>query len=133
IGEKPLYYSLLPGGVIAFASEIGAVLAALTAAPQLDPEALEDYFALGYVPDPKSVFRNVRKLPPAHAWILRRGYAPGSPRAYWDVSFGAASKAGSLPRGAVDELVSRLETSVRIRLESDVPLGAFLSGGVDSS
>jgi len=130
LGEKPLYYTVTPDGFLAFASELPALLAALGETPPLDPQAVEDYFAFGYVPDPKSIYRGIRKLPPGH-WLKitgRDGHLP-EPRCYWDVPLGRASVAADPYR----ELAERLDQAVRIRMASDVPLGAFLSGGVDSS
>jgi asparagine synthase (glutamine-hydrolysing) len=98
---------------------------------EIDPLAIEEYFALGYVSEPRSIFKQVRKLPSAHTLAIRRGRPLSDPRAYWDVRF-TLNRHISLPE-ACDELRHRLEESVRLRMISEVPLGAFLSGGVDSS
>ena len=132
LGIKPLYYTKLAGGRVAFASE----LKALTGLPgfdrQLAPAAVEEFFAFGYVPDPGTIFRGTYKLPPGHTLTLRRGEPVPAPRAYWDVAFAENGHLGS--DGELQEaLIERLGEAVRIRQVADVPLGAFLSGGVDSS
>ena len=130
LGKKPLYYSRLDDGTVLFGSE----LKALTCHPgfdrRLDVTAVEDYFAYGYVPDPKTIYRAAHKLPPAHSLTLRRGRA-AEPVAYWDVRFAASGPVSE--DEACSELIARLRAAVDMRLISDVPLGAFLSGGVDSS
>jgi asparagine synthase (glutamine-hydrolysing) len=131
LGVKPLYYALLSGGTFAFGSE----LKSLTAHPQfrkdLDPLAIEDYFAFGYIPEPRTIYKTAHKLPPGHTLTIKRGQPIPSPREYWDVRFTLDNRIGA--REAEEELVERLRESVRLRMISDVPLGAFLSGGVDSS
>src|SRR5205085_1000830 len=91
---------------------------------------IEDFLALGYIPDPRTICQGVSRLPAAHALLLRRGEAGlPQPRRYWDPPRSVAP----MPADPVAELSARLDASVRARLMSDVPLGAFLSGGVDSS
>ncbi len=131
LGVKPLHYALLDDGTLLFGSELKSLLAHGGMKRDLDPLAVEDYFALGYVPEPRSIFRQARKLPPAHTLCWRRGQALPPPREYWDVRFTGAASIGL--EEACEELRSRLLESVRLRLISEVPLGAFLSGGVDSS
>lgn len=131
LGKKPLYYALLPDGWLVFGSELKALLAHPGVGRTIDVHAVEDYFAYGYVPEPKTIFQNSLKLPPAHTLTWRRGAARPAPREYWDVPFRAVGKIAE--RDAEAELVERLREAVRIRLISEVPLGAFLSGGVDSS
>jgi len=97
----------------------------------MDDGAVEDYLALGYVPDPRTILRGVYKLPPAHTMTCVRGQRPGTPSCYWDVSFAPVSTPS--PGEAAAEVSARLREATRIRLMSEVPLGAFLSGGVDSS
>src|SRR4029078_9898018 len=92
---------------------------------------IEDYFALGYIPEPRTIYANVAKLPPAHTLLVKRGASQPSPREYWDVRFTLDSKLTQ--REAQEELMLRLRESVRLRMIADVPLGAFLSGGVDST
>ena len=131
LGKKPLYYAVLDDGLVLIASELKSILRHPDAPRRIDPLAVEDYFAYGYVPDPRSIYRGIRKLPPAHRLAWRRG-APGpAPERYWDVSFARQSPASEAELG--NELIERLREATRLRLISDVPLGAFLSGGVDSS
>ena len=130
-GEKPLYYTLLPDGRFLFASELKALLVHPGVSRQIDPRAVEDYFAYGYVPDPKSIYLGIQKLPPAHVLTLRRGAPVPEPRPYWDWTF-STNRSTSEPE-ACEELVDLLRELVKMRMISDVPLGAFLSGGVDSS
>src|SRR5215471_15473353 len=131
LGEKPLYYTFLTDGRLLFASELKSLLLCPQVERQLDPQAIEDFFAFGYVPDPRSIYRGIRKLPPAHYLLLRRDDPPAEPRAYWDLRFfdGATVRREEVE----EELILRLRESVRLRMIADVPLGAFLSGGVDSS
>jgi asparagine synthase (glutamine-hydrolysing) len=131
LGIKPLHYAVLEDGSLIFGSELKAVLSHPGVGRGIDPFALEDYFAFGYVPDPKTIYRSVRKLAPGHTLCVRRGGPPAKPRAYWDVQFAETSLLSEADAAA--ELVERLREAVRIRLVSEVPLGAFLSGGVDSS
>jgi asparagine synthase (glutamine-hydrolysing) len=131
LGIKPLYYSRLPDGRWAFGSELKALLAEPSLPRDLDPCAIEEYLSLGYVPDPRSILRAARKLPPGHTLTLGSAAEP-RPVAYWDVRFPANGR----PRDGRDleeELRARLDDSVRSHLVADVPLGAFLSGGIDSS
>jgi asparagine synthase (glutamine-hydrolysing) len=131
LGVKPLHYALLPDGTLLFGSELKALLAHGELGRAIDPCAIEEYFALGYVAEPRTIFRQALKLPPAHTLTLRRGAPVSEPRRYWDPRFSLDSRIG--PRDAVTELLERLDESVAMRLMSEVPLGAFLSGGVDSS
>jgi asparagine synthase (glutamine-hydrolysing) len=138
LGVKPLYYAVLDNGVLLFGSELKSLMAyqgAGGSATQLrrdiDPLALEEYFALGYVAEPRTIFKQARKLPPAHTLVIRRGEPVGEPHRYWDVRFTQDSRISE--QEASDELVRRLKESVQLRMISEVPLGAFLSGGVDSS
>jgi asparagine synthase (glutamine-hydrolysing) len=131
LGVKPLYYAALDDGTLAFASELKALAAHPRLARELDPFAIEEYFALGYVPEPRTIYAGAKKLPPAHTLTVRRGRPLPEPREYWDVRFTLDS--GISEQDAQAELVERLKESVRLRMISDVPLGAFLSGGVDSS
>ncbi|MGC2415265.1 MAG: XrtA/PEP-CTERM system amidotransferase [Stellaceae bacterium] len=131
LGEKPLYYSFLADGRLIFGSELKSLLCSPDVDRRLDPRAIEEFFAFGYIPDPHSIYRSVHKLPPAHCLVLRRDGRISAPRAYWDLRF---DDGGRLRREeVVEELVLRLREAVRLRMISDVPLGAFLSGGVDSS
>jgi len=131
LGEKPLYYSFLPDGRLLFASELKSLLCCPQLERRLDPRAVEEFFAFGYIPDPRSIYCSVRKLSPAHCLLVRRGEEPPQPRAYWQLRFVDGSS--TRKEEAEEELISRLHQSVRMRMIADVPLGAFLSGGVDSS
>jgi asparagine synthase (glutamine-hydrolysing) len=131
LGVKPLYYALLDDGTFVFGSELKSLTTHPRLRRELDPYAIEDYFALGYVPEPRTIFLGATKLPPGHTLTVRRGQPIKVPVSYWDVQFTLDNQI-SVP-DACAELVSRLQESVRLRLISEVPLGAFLSGGVDSS
>ncbi|MGE5522233.1 MAG: XrtA/PEP-CTERM system amidotransferase [Rhodospirillaceae bacterium] len=131
LGVKPLYYATLPGGTWLFGSELKALLAHPGLPRRIDPQAVEDYFAYGYVPEPRTIFEGVHKLSPGCTLTVVRGEAARSPVEYWDVPFRPSGPISE--REAGEELVERLRESVRLRLIADVPLGAFLSGGVDSS
>ena len=132
LGVKPMYYALLEEGTLLFGSELKSILAHGGLRRDIDPLAVEEYFALGYVAEPRTIFRRARKLPPGHTLCIRRGQPPGQAVAYWDVRF-TGDNTGITQADAQAELVERLRESVRLRLIAEVPLGAFLSGGVDSS
>ncbi|HET7586546.1 MAG TPA: XrtA/PEP-CTERM system amidotransferase [Gammaproteobacteria bacterium] len=130
LGIKPLYYAILPDDQLIFASELKALFLHPDLPRDIEPTAVEDYFTFGYVPDPKTILRGARKLEPAHVLRLQRGRPAPEPKEYWTLSFD--NQAGKEPDvGAA--LVDGLKRSVDYRLMADVPLGAFLSGGVDSS
>jgi asparagine synthase (glutamine-hydrolysing) len=131
LGIKPLYYSLLNDGTFIFASELKALLAHPDFRRDMDPHAVEDYFAYGYVPEPKTIFMQALKLPPAHTLKLHRGQSTLHPRQYWEIPF-TPNECTNMQE-AQEELIVRLRESVKIHLMTEVPLGAFLSGGVDSS
>ncbi|MFM1892809.1 MAG: hypothetical protein RLZ44_1886 [Pseudomonadota bacterium] len=132
LGIKPLYYTLLPDGQLLFGSELKSLLEHPGLLREIDPRAVEDYFAYGYVPEPKSILAGVYKLEPGHSLnVAADATELPSPQRYWDVRF-ANSYRGSFA-DAQAELLERLREAVRIRLVAEVPLGAFLSGGVDSS
>ena len=131
LGVKPLHYAILPRGQVAFGSELKSLVAHPEFRSDLDAQAIEEYFALGYIPEPRTIYEVARKLPPAHTLTIRRGAPVPQPHEYWDVRFTLDNPISA--RDAGDELVARLRESIRMRLISEVPLGAFLSGGVDSS
>ena len=131
LGVKPLHYALLDDGQLLFASEIKSLMVHPGLRRDIDPLALEEYFSLGYVAEPRCIFRQVRKLTSGHSLLLRRGEPLHQPRRYWDVDFTTASPI-SLTE-ACGELQRRLTESVQLRMISEVPIGAFLSGGVDSA
>lgn len=131
LGIKPLHYALLNDGRLLFGSELKSLLVHQELPRKTDPRSVEDYFAFGYVPEPRTIFLNVFKLPPGHTLTVRRGETRLRPRQYWDVDF--SSNGITDERDAREQLIARIEEAVKIRLIADVPLGAFLSGGVDSS
>ncbi len=129
IGKKPFHY-VETGDGLAFASEIKALFAGDPQVSRaLDREAVAQFLCLRYVAEPRSVFRAIRKLPPAHAMVVRRGQAPRVSR-YWGLSFATEDRRSEAELG--EAALSLLDEATRLRLMSDVPLGAFLSGGVDS-
>jgi asparagine synthase (glutamine-hydrolysing) len=131
LGVKPLYYAVLPDGTLLFGSELKSLLVHPGLGREIDPCAVEEYFALGYAAEPRTIFTSTKKLPPAHTLTVKRGQPVPEPREYWDVRFTLASPITL--EEACGELNRRLEESIRLRMISEVPLGAFLSGGVDSS
>jgi len=131
LGIKPLHYALVRGRTLVFGSELKALLVHPDLPRSIDPQAVEEYFAYGYVPDPRTILAGVRKLPPGHTLTVRRGHPVPEPVRYWDVPFQSIGPIGV--EDASRELVERVREAVRMRLISEVPLGAFLSGGVDSS
>jgi asparagine synthase (glutamine-hydrolysing) len=129
VGKKPLYYTLTPGQTLVFGSEIKSILEHPDVKREINLEALDAYFTLGYVPDPLSIFKNIYKLPPGHHLTFSSGRV--AIQQYWDFNFEPAES--RRPEDYLEELRALLNESVRLRLISDVPLGAFLSGGIDSS
>jgi asparagine synthase (glutamine-hydrolysing) len=129
LGIKPLYYAPLADGTVLFGSELKALTACPQLPRQIDPLAVEDYFGFGYVPEPRTIYRAALKLPPGHTLTLRRGEPVPEPRQFWDLPLEPQPVTGDVTH----ELIERLREAVRIRLVAEVPLGAFLSGGVDSS
>ena len=130
LGKKPLYYTLAGGRYLLFASELKALLVHPMVEKRLNPAAVDDYFAFGYVPDPTTIYQGIFKLAPAHHLQVARGKGLPKPSEYWRLSF---SEGALDEETASRELMARFNEAVRIRLISEVPLGAFLSGGVDSS
>lgn len=128
VGEKPLVYATLNGGLV-FSSEIQALREHPEIGSDIDWEAIHHYLVFAYVPAPRTAFRGVRKLEPGHRLIWRRGEIRIS--RYWTLDF--APKLRLSEDEAVERLRQLLNEAVRLRLISDVPLGAFLSGGIDSS
>lgn len=129
LGIKPLYYGALPDGSFLFASELKAILEHPQMRRRLRIDALEDYLALGYVPDPKSILEDVKKLPPATTLTIDKATGRQTMRQYWHADVMTTGITDVEPQ----ELLERLEEAVKLRMIADVPLGAFLSGGVDSS
>jgi asparagine synthase (glutamine-hydrolysing) len=131
LGVKPLHYAELSDGALIFASELKGLVAHPLFRGAPNPQAIEDYLAYGYVPDDTSTVSGVRKLPAGHFLLIQRGRAVPRPIAWWDVDFSAPTARS--PRKLRKDLVEHLRTAVKSRMVADVPLGAFLSGGVDSS
>ena len=131
VGIKPLYYSILSNGQLLFASELKALMVHADLDQTIDARAVEDYFAYGYVPEPKTIFQNTFKLSPGHTLAIKRGQNIPAQQEYWDVPFKLAASIDE--QEASEELIRHLREAVDIRLIAEVPLGAFLSGGVDSS
>jgi len=132
LGIKPLYYAATPDGFL-FGSELKALVLSPWLSPRLDRRGLAAYLEYGYVPDPLSILDGVSKVPPGHTVTIRSG-RPAAPRRYWQAS--GYFKPGAAPDSetqAAEDLWRKLEEAVRFHMVSDVPVGAFLSGGVDSS
>ncbi|APZ43487.1 XrtA/PEP-CTERM system amidotransferase [Acidihalobacter ferrooxydans] len=131
LGIKPLYYGRTRHGDWVFGSELKALLVHPQMPRDIDPAAVEDYLAFGYVPDPRSILLAVQSLPPGHRLRLRGGDDRPTLHRWWDVDPTARS-AGDESQW-IGALRDHLDDAVRLRMVADVPLGAFLSGGVDSS
>ena len=129
LGKKPLHYALRNGRLL-FGSEIKTMLAVVPELSEVNLEGVLQFFYFGYVPDPFTAFAHIHKLPPGH--LLEYAHGEVKVRQYWDVP-GYGNQASKSEEDCLEELESRLLEAVRIRLISDVPLGALLSGGVDSS
>lgn len=127
-GKKPLVYAQTADGLI-FASELKALLQDEQVSREIDEVALHHYLTYGFVPAPRTIFRQIRKLPPAHTLCWQNGRITIA--RYWSLDY--LPKLALREAEAAEQLIHHLRTAVRIRLMSDVPLGAFLSGGIDSS
>ncbi len=127
LGQKPLWYATLPDRIV-FASEAKSLTAHPGVGREIDPRAVAFYLTLGYVPAPMSIRRGIAKLPPAHCMTVSDSSA--EPRLYWSLPDGLADISGS---DAVERVRETLTAAVERRMVADVPLGALLSGGVDSS
>jgi asparagine synthase (glutamine-hydrolysing) len=131
-GEKPLYYTTTSSGTLVFGSELKSLREHPEVGAEIDLEGLDAYLTFGYVPDPLTIFRGVHKLPPGHYLTLKDGSV--SIEQYWDFPYQETQTAPFQNEAdCVEELQALLDEAVRGQLVSDVPLGAFLSGGVDSS
>ena len=130
LGIKPLYYAQLANRQLIFGSELKALLVHPDLKREINPQAVEEYFAFGYVPEPHTIYQSVHKLEPGF-FLTIDGDGNIHKQQYWDVPFevGAPKPQAELE----EELIERLAEAVKIRMVADVPLGAFLSGGVDSS
>ena len=128
LGIKPLFYAFHPGQSLLFASELKAILRDESVDRTIDLEALDQYVSFLYIPAPASIFKTVRKLPAGHTLVCTpRGITI---KAYWDIPL---HDERAITREVPERFGEVLTEAVRARLRSDVPLGAFLSGGVDSS
>ncbi|MBS0366435.1 MAG: amidotransferase 1, exosortase A system-associated [Proteobacteria bacterium] len=133
LGVKPLYYAWLADGRLVFGSELKALLACPQVPRRIDPRAIEEYFTFSYVADPRTIYRDVLKLEPGALLLVKRGAREARPVRYWDVPLEGELPQPLPPAQLQEQLRARLQEAVRKRLVSDVPLGAFLSGGIDSS
>ncbi|MCK6478928.1 MAG: asparagine synthase (glutamine-hydrolyzing) [Planctomycetes bacterium] len=134
LGIKPLFYAFTPGALY-FASEVKAILAAMGRVPPLRPDGIAQYLVQGYVNAPDTIFAGIRSLPAGHLLDLpvpaEGPPAPAEPEEWWDVPF--RGEGDTDPAAWVEEVGALLQDATSLQMESDVPLGAFLSGGVDSS
>ena len=130
LGIKPLFYCQLDDAMFAFSSELKALKVLPNLPRVLDPTAVDDYFSLGYIPEPKTIYKGVFKLGPAQSLLFKRGDRSPIVSTYWHLQQQLPNKIGE--SDAANELSSRIREAVDIRMASEVPLGAFLSGGVDS-
>ena len=130
LGVKPLYFAELPGVGLVFGSEIKSLLEDPDVPRDWRPDALDSYLTLLYIPAPDTIYRAVQKLPPGHILVAERGAMRVS--RYWDLEF-TADGHSLREEEYLEELDAKLREAVALRLISDVPLGAFLSGGIDSS
>lgn len=135
MGQKPLYLARIRNGLL-FASELKAIIAHPEFESRVDPDSLRRYLVHEYVPDPHCILQGAQKLAPGHRVTVRAADLDVTPEPYWDLSFpppGSTERTRMKLGDAVDELGSRLAAASRRRMISDVPLGVFLSGGIDSS
>ena len=130
LGVKPLYHARV-GDVVVFASELKSLLASGLVEPEIDWEAIDAYLTLGYIPAPRSPIRGVSKLRPGHRIEIADGQVSIEP--YWRYPYPAPASEPRSENEWAEALLAELDESVRLRLMSDVPLGAMLSGGLDSS
>ncbi|MFA5142614.1 MAG: asparagine synthase (glutamine-hydrolyzing) [Candidatus Omnitrophota bacterium] len=128
VGKKPLVY-YHDGGTFCFASELASLLASGLIKTDINHEAIDNYLTLGYIPAPLTAYRRILKLPPAHILTFRDNKV--TIKRYWELDY--SNKIKITEGEAAEEVLKLLREAVKIRLYSDVPLGAFLSGGIDSS
>ncbi|MGB5076676.1 MAG: XrtA/PEP-CTERM system amidotransferase [Sphingorhabdus sp.] len=131
LGVKPLFYAPIADGSIIFGSELKALTVHPALRREIDLSAIDDYLAFGYVPDHACIIRGVRKLAAGHHLVLQQGRSLPEPVRYWDIDFSSRVKGSQAE--LEEELLRLMRQGVTSRMVSDVPLGAFLSGGVDSS
>lgn len=130
-GQKPLYYHS-SGGRLVFASEVKAILEAEWVERAVNLDAIDPYLALRYVPEPQTMFRGIFTLPAAHFMVVEHGASPKIER-YWDIKLAGEGATYPSDDEALDMVEQQLRESVRLVMRSDVPVGAYLSAGVDSS
>jgi asparagine synthase (glutamine-hydrolysing) len=130
VGKKPLHYTLA-GDTLVFGSEIKSLLQYSKTRREVNLEAISDYLSYGYIPDPATAFNDIYKLPPGHTLTFKDGRI--RTRRYWDFDYSSDYGPERDESYYIERLRELLAESVRVRLESEVPLGAFLSGGIDSS
>ena len=128
LGKKPLFYTYT-NGLLAFGSELKSLIQLPGFNKALSQSAIHDYLLFGYIPTPSSIFKDVQKLPPAHYLIF--DLKEIVIRKFWELSF--EPKITGSCESLTEQLEDKLSEAVRLRLVSDVPFGAFLSGGIDSS
>ncbi len=119
LGVKPMYYALLDDGSLLFGSELKSILAHGGLRRDIDPLAVEEYFALGYVAEPRTIFKQAKKLEPAHTLCIRRGQPIPPPAMYWDVHFTLNAKISD--QEACEQLTAKLQESIRLRMIAEVP------------
>lgn len=137
IGEKPLYYGIIRGRFL-FGSELKAIRAVAGGDLQVDRDALAEFMRFGYIPSPKSIYAGIAKLAPGHVLTVRSDSDIGMPHPYWSLDTSEQEQlrvrlAGCGDNELIDLVHDQLRDSIGLQMVSDVPLGAFLSGGVDSS
>ena len=130
-GQKPLHYFTTPDGGIVFASELAALRKHPDFPEEMDPDAVSDFLSFQSIPAPRTVYRHVRKLPPAHSLVWQAETGLGTPECYWKLDF--SNKCGLTFDQAAEHLQDLVYDAVKRRLMADVPMGVFLSGGMDSA
>ncbi len=130
LGKKPMHYASTPEGGLVFASELQGLKDVPGLDRRLSAQAVDDFFAFGAIPDPATIYQGIHKLPAAHFMVIERDGSSKGPQRYWQLS---TAETPTSEADATAELRARMIDCTRLRLISDVKLGAFLSGGVDSS
>lgn len=130
LGKKPLHYAQV-GGALLFGSEIKSLLQHPSMKRETNLESVSDFLSFGYVPEPQTAFRGIHKLLPGHTLSFKNGQV--STRCYWDFNYNGNRESRKDERTYIEELRREIDDAVRVRLIGEVPLGAFLSGGIDSS
>ncbi len=131
MGIKPVFYSITEDGSLVFGSELKVLYEFPSIKKIIDPKSVEEYFAFGYVPEPKTIFKNIYKLEPGWSLTIKVGEDKPTLKQYWNIPFKTNHELSY--KDASDQLLAQMKEAVDIRMVADVPLGAFLSGGVDSS